>query len=56
MRFLADESCDFLIVRELRAAGHDVEAVSDVSPRAEDEEVIKLALDGRRILQQTHHR
>jgi hypothetical protein len=27
MRFLADESCDFRVVRALRAAGHDVTAV-----------------------------
>jgi hypothetical protein len=29
MRFLIDESCDFAIVRALRVAGHDVQAVSD---------------------------
>ena len=29
MRFLADESCDFRVVRALRAAGHDVIAVAD---------------------------
>ena len=32
MRFLADESCDFGMVRTLRGAGHDVLAVADVSP------------------------
>jgi hypothetical protein len=26
MRFLADESCDFAVVRALRTAGHDVQA------------------------------
>jgi predicted nuclease of predicted toxin-antitoxin system len=50
MRFLADESCDFILVRELRAAGHDVLAVSEITPRAEDSEVIDLALRGKRIL------
>ena len=32
MLFLADESCDFVIVRALRAAGYDVKAVSDIAP------------------------
>jgi hypothetical protein len=34
VRFLTDESCDFAVVRVLRAAGHDVVAIADVSPRA----------------------
>ena len=50
MRFLADESCDFILVRALRAAGHDVLAVSEITPRAEDSEVIALALREERIL------
>ncbi len=50
MRFLADESCDFTIVRALRAAGHDVVAVSEISPRADDAGVIAEALVGRRVL------
>jgi hypothetical protein len=32
LRFLADESCDFAIVRALRAQGYDVLAVSVVQP------------------------
>src|SRR6266545_5018669 len=31
MRFLADESCDFRVIRALRAAGHDVVAVAEVA-------------------------
>lgn len=50
MRFLADESCDFIVVRALRAAGHDVSAVSEVSPGADDTTVIDLALEEKRIL------
>lgn len=50
MRFLADESCDFTMVRALRRAGHEVIAVSEISPRAEDIEVINLAFRGERIL------
>jgi hypothetical protein len=30
MRFLADESCDSLVVRRLRDAGHDVAAIGVV--------------------------
>ena len=50
MRFLADESCDFGVVRALRAAGHDVLAVKDVLPAAPDEQVADLAVRERRIL------
>lgn len=50
MRFLADESCDFTVVRALRAAGHDVVAVVEISPRAEDDTVIDLAAHEGRIL------
>jgi predicted nuclease of predicted toxin-antitoxin system len=50
MRFLADESCDFAVVRALRAAGHDVAAVVEISPRADDETVGRLAVQNDRIL------
>lgn len=51
MRFLADGSCDFALVRALRVAGHDVLAVAEITPRAEDAEVIDLALgEGRMVL------
>jgi len=50
MRFLADENCDFAVVRALRANGYDVLSVSDISPRAEDFEVVKLAVREERIL------
>lgn len=50
MRFLADESCDFAVVRALRAAGHDVVAVAEISPRAEDQAVMDLAVREGRIL------
>ena len=43
MRFVADESCDFSVVRALRDAGHDVTAIAEIAPRIEDEEVLKLA-------------
>ena len=50
MRFLADESCDFAVVRGLRAAGHDVIAISETSPGATDEVVIDLSVRETRIL------
>jgi predicted nuclease of predicted toxin-antitoxin system len=49
MRFLADESCDFRVVRALRAAGHDVMAVVEAAPGAPDIAVIDLAVRERRI-------
>ena len=36
VRFLAAENCDFAVVTTLRAAGHDVTAVAEISPRAKD--------------------
>jgi predicted nuclease of predicted toxin-antitoxin system len=50
MRFLADESCDFSVVRALRSADHDVLAIAEVSPREEDEDVMERAVRGGRIL------
>lgn len=50
MRFLADESCDALLIRVLRDSGHDVLAVSEISPRAEDPQVLDLAFREERIL------
>jgi Uncharacterized protein conserved in bacteria len=50
MQFLADESCDFAVVRVLRTAGYDVMAVRDMIPGAADEAVITLALQESRIL------
>jgi len=50
VRFLADESCDFAVVRALRAAGHDVLAVAELSPRSDDRAVIDLAAQENRVL------
>jgi len=50
MVFLADESCDHAVVRALRKAGHDVLAVSEISPRADDDAVLELARHEQRIL------
>jgi predicted nuclease of predicted toxin-antitoxin system len=50
MRFLADESCDFAVVRALRKAGHDVKAVAEMSPGISDEDVAMHSADEMRIL------
>jgi len=50
MRFLADESCDFAVVRGLRGQGFDVIAISETCPGAEDQRVIELARKEGRIL------
>jgi predicted nuclease of predicted toxin-antitoxin system len=50
VRFLADESCDFGVVRILRASGHDVLAVSEISPRLSDEDVALWARREDRVL------
>jgi len=50
MRFLADESCDFALVRALRDAGHDVVAVHEKMPGAADAVVIEEAVRDRRVL------
>ncbi len=50
MRFLADESCDFAVVRALRANDHDVLAVSEVTTRSVDSELVEQARRENRIL------
>lgn len=50
MRFLADESTDFAVVRALRAAGHDVLAVSEVMPGSDDREIASEAARLQRVL------
>jgi predicted nuclease of predicted toxin-antitoxin system len=50
LRFLADESCDFTIVRALREAGYDVHAIVEASPGADDEIVLALASESRAVL------
>jgi len=50
LNFLADESCDFRVVRALRQARHDVIAISEIANRMDDAAVIDLALRERRVL------
>lgn len=50
MRFLADESCDFSVVRALRAAGFEVLAIAEQAPATEDPEVMERAVRESRVL------
>lgn len=50
LRFLADESCDFNVVRVLRAEGFDVLAVGEYMQRSADSELIEQAHRENRIL------
>ena len=50
MRFLADESCDFAVVRSLRAASHDVTTIAESSAGIEDQAVIDQSIREARIL------
>jgi predicted nuclease of predicted toxin-antitoxin system len=50
LRFLADESCDFSVVRALRAIGYEVLAVGEVTTRSIDSELIEQAYREKRIL------
>jgi predicted nuclease of predicted toxin-antitoxin system len=50
LNFLADESCDFRVVRTLREAGHDVLAVCEFAKRMQDQEVMNLSAREERIL------
>ena len=50
LRFLAEESCDYTVVRTLREDGHDVVAVSEITSRSDDRELIEQAHREQRIL------
>jgi predicted nuclease of predicted toxin-antitoxin system len=50
VRFVADESCDFGVVRALRGARHEVVAIAEISPRLSDEKVLALAKEKDHVL------
>ena len=50
MRLVADESCDFAIVRDLRAAKYDIVSIAETIAGASDERVIALVFSERRLL------
>ena len=55
MKFVADESCDHAVVRALRNDGYEVEAISEVSPRAIDDVVLKMAVRKNAVLLTEDH-
>ena len=50
MNFLADESCAAPVIRALRDAGHDVLAISEIAPGADDNQVLEQAVREERVL------
>jgi len=50
IEFLADESCDFIVVRTLRSAKYDVLSVAESFPSASDQQVLRHAAKEKRIL------
>lgn len=50
LSFLADESCDFSVIRALRAAGYSIKAIAEISPSLPDEVVLELAVAEKRLL------
>jgi predicted nuclease of predicted toxin-antitoxin system len=50
MRLIVDESTGQAVLEYLREAGHDVLAVADVMPQANDREVLARAATDQRIL------
>jgi len=50
IKFLADESCDFTVVRTLRSADYDVVSVAESLPSTPDVEVLRFAVEEERIL------
>ena len=50
LRFPADESCDFSVVRALRDSGYDVTAVGEYTKRSVDNELLSQAHREHRIL------
>jgi predicted nuclease of predicted toxin-antitoxin system len=50
VKFLADESVDFAIVKSLRDLGYDVSYITEMSPGISDSEVIEIASSQSRVL------
>ena len=41
MQFLADESCDAIIVLKLRELGYDVAYIAELTPGIEEDEILQ---------------
>lgn len=49
-KFLADESVDFRIVKSLRNDGYQIEAIVELEPGIDDDDVLKMAIELEAIL------
>ena len=47
---MADESCDFSVIRALRTIGYSVKAIAEISRSLPDEAVLELAVAENRLL------
>ncbi len=50
MRFLVDESAGWAVAEYLRQAGHDILAVAEITPSADDPDILSWATRENRIL------
>jgi predicted nuclease of predicted toxin-antitoxin system len=50
MQFIVDESAGTAVAEYLRGAGHDVLAVAEVMPQADDSDILARAVSEKRIL------
>ena len=50
LSFLADESCDFSVIRALRQVGYSVNAIAEISPSLPDADVLESAVAEKRLL------
>jgi predicted nuclease of predicted toxin-antitoxin system len=50
LSFMADESCDFSVIRALRQTGYSVKAIAEIFPSLPDEVVLELAVAENRLL------
>lgn len=50
MKFIVDESSGTAVAEYLRSIGHDVVAVAEVLPQADDQDILAKAVDERRIV------
>jgi predicted nuclease of predicted toxin-antitoxin system len=50
MRFIVDESTGAAVVEQLRSLGHDVVAVAEEMPQADDTDILKRAASEGRVV------
>ena len=50
MKFIVDESTGLAVVEYLRSVGHDVLAIAEAMPQADDHDILLRAISESRIL------